>query len=128
MQASYDSYWVGRKIRPALFCFLGHMSITEFIILALATYRITNLFVDDDEGGPWDTLHILRYHAGVRYDEEHRKFGTNTLARAMTCFWCFSFWVGVFVMLVFLIPNDIGFFILLPFSLSGAALVAKRIV
>jgi hypothetical protein len=104
------------------------MSTTEFLILSLATYRITNLFVDDNEGGPRDILHTLRYYAGVRYDEKSRKFGTNMFSRAMTCFWCFSVWVGVAVLVVSLIPKNVGLFILLPFSLSGAALIAKGYV
>ena len=102
------------------------MNITELFILIFATWRITNLFVDDSEGGPWDVLHVIRYHAGVRYDDKRRAYGVNTLSRAMICFWCFSFWVGLFVLLMSLIPYWIGFYLLLPFALSGAALVVKQ--
>jgi hypothetical protein len=102
------------------------MDITEFLILIFATWRITNLFVDDAEGGPWDILHIVRYHAGVRYDDKRRAYGTNMLSRMITCFWCFSIWVGLFVLLVSLLPYWIGFYLLLPFALSGGALLVKR--
>ena len=104
------------------------MNITEFLILIFATWRITNLFADDSEGGPWDSLHIIRYHAGIRYDDERRAYGTNMLAKAMTCFWCFSFWVGLFVLLVSLLPYWIGFYLLVPFAVSGAALLVKGYV
>lgn len=110
--------------RLALFFVL--MTLTELIILALATWRITNLFVDDSEGGPKDVLHFIRYRVGVRYDDKHRAFGTTMLARAMTCFWCWSFWMGLFVLLISLIPEWIGFYLLLPFALSGAALAIKK--
>lgn len=102
------------------------MNITELLILIFATWRITNLFVDDSEGGPWDILHLLRFHAGVRYDEKRRAYGINMIGRAITCFWCFSFWVGLFVLLVSLIPYWIGYFLLAPFALSGAALLVKE--
>ena len=102
------------------------MNITELLILIFATWRITNLFVDDSEGGPWDALHIIRYHAGVRYDDKRRAYGTNMISRMMTCFWCFSVWVGLFVLLVSLLPYWIGFYLLLPFTLSGGALFVKR--
>ena len=102
------------------------MNITELLILILATWRITNLIVDDSEGGPWDALHIIRYHAGIRYDDKRRAYGINALSKNMTCFWCFSVWAGLFVLLVSLIPYWIGFYLLLPFSLSGAALVMRK--
>lgn len=101
------------------------MDLTELLILIFATWRITNLFVDDSEGGPGDILHIIRFHAGVKHDDKHRTYGTNTISRAMTCFWCWSFWTGFFVVLVSLIPT-VGLFLLLPFSLSGAALALKH--
>ena len=102
------------------------MNITELLILILAKWRITNLFVDDSEGGPWDALHIIRYHAGVRYDDKRRAYGINMLSRNMTCFWCFSVWAGLFVLLVSLIPYWVGFYLLLPFALSGAALAIRK--
>lgn len=102
------------------------MNITELLILILATYRIANLFVDDSEGGPWDILHMIRYYAGVKYDDERRKYGTNVLAKSMICFWCFSPWVAIVVVLISLIPYWIGFYLLLPFALSSGALVVKN--
>lgn len=104
------------------------MELVQFLIAVLATYRITNLFVDDDEGGPWDILHIIRYHVGYRYDEDRRAYGTTLVSRAMICFWCFSFWAGIFVLLVLLIPYNIGLYLLAPFALSAGALITKHIV
>lgn len=104
------------------------MTITELLILIFATWRITNLFTDDAEGGPWDTLHIIRYRAGVRYDDKRRAYGINILSRMMTCFWCFSIWIGLVVLLVSLLPYWIGYYFLLPFALSGTALVVKKVI
>jgi len=104
------------------------MDIVNLIIIVLATYRITNAFVDDSEGGPSDLLHIIRYRVGYRYDEERRAYGTNMISRAMICFWCFSFWVAIPVLLISLIPYNIGTYILAPFALSAGALVIKSIV
>ena len=102
------------------------MNIVELLILVLATWRITNLIVDDSEAGPWDILNRIRYLAGYRYDEMNRPASTNIVSSAMLCFWCLSFWVGFILLLVSLLPYWIGYYILLPFALSAGALLVKK--
>ncbi len=102
------------------------MDFTELLILILATYRITNLFVDDKEGGPFEIMYKIRERAGVSYDEESQPIATTTLSSAMLCFWCWSFWMGLLVLVVSLIPAWIGYYMLLPFALSGGALAIKK--
>jgi len=102
------------------------MSIVELLILALATWRITNLFVDDSEQGPYELLDRIRYLAGYRYDEKNRPYATNVVSSAMLCFWCFSFWIGLVVLLISLLPHWVGYYILLPFALSAGALLIKK--
>lgn len=101
------------------------MSLLDLIALSLATWRITNLIVDDSEAGPWDSLHGLRRIIGVRYDNKNRPFGTNELARAMTCMWCASLWIALPVMLIghFVSPAP-----LYPFALSAGALMVNKAV
>ena len=115
------------------------MNLTDFLIAILATWRITNPIVDDSEDGPFDVLHFIRYLIGVRYRdgivtyklEEGTELGFwgslhFELYKALTCFWCASLWIGLICTLIILIPNNIGIYILLPFSLSGGALMVKR--
>ena len=99
----------------------------HLIILFLAVYRITNLFTDDNEGGPWQSLHWIRWKTGVRYDSVSKKaYGTNVISRALSCFWCFSVWVGLFVAVPYVFWSKITITILLPFALSAGALMIKR--
>lgn len=111
------------------------MDLTEFFILAFATFRITNLIVDDGESGPWDVLDRLRYAIGVRYDDKSRRAVVakpswkRMLASMHNCFWCASVWYGIAVALVYwVLPADarwVWIALLSPFALSGAALVAR---
>lgn len=102
------------------------MEIVNLIILILAVWRITNLFVDDSEGGPWQSLHWIRWRVGVRYNDKHESYGTNIVARAMTCFWCWSMWVGIIIAIPYVLWPQITTTVLLPFALSAGALMIKR--
>ena len=92
--------------------------------MVLATWRISNLLVDDSEDGPWGVLHSLRHLLGVRYDDKNRAFGTNEVGRAITCIWCASIWIGLLVFLFSYYISPIPFY---PFALSAGALIVNRI-
>ncbi len=96
----------------------------HLIILILAVYRITNLFTDDHEGGPKQVFHWIRWKVGVRYEDGH-PHGTNMLSRAMSCFWCWSMWIGVLVTIPYIFWSQITITVLLPFALSAGALMIK---
>ena len=100
----------------------------ELLILAFATWRITNLLVDDSEDGPFGLMHTIRYWLGVRYDDKHRPYGVHELGRIVTCHWCASIWVGLGVALF---AWAAGFFrgpvlITLPFALSAGSLLINK--
>lgn len=100
-------------------------SLTELIILILAAWRITHLFLaDGGEGGPWDVLHKFRHLIGVRFDEHSNAFGRNMFAEMFTCIYCLGFWVSLIVFLISLIPY--GYYALMPFAISGGLLVVRK--
>ena len=116
------------------------MNLVEFLILALATWRIANMIVDDSEDGPFDVLHHIRFMLGERGNDDNRQYifkqGTELdfwwslhyqLYRAFSCMWCATFWIGILMVLISLIPYWIGFYLLLPFSLSGGALIVRKV-
>jgi hypothetical protein len=106
------------------------MTLIDFIILSLAAWRIANLIADDSEDGPFDILHKIRYFLGIRYDERGRMLSVDEppiyreLGRAVSCMWCLSLWIGLFVALV---PHQYRM-VFLPFSLSAAALIINKTV
>jgi len=59
----------------------------ELVLLGLATWRITSLFVYDD--GPRDMLVRLR----------------DAIGGPLHCFWCTSVWVGLVASLFFVSGN-----------------------
>lgn len=72
--------------------------MTSFLIGCAATWRLTSLFVS--EAGPWDVFSKLRDFVGVYHDDYSQPQGANEVAKALTCIWCASIWVGGGVALV----------------------------
>lgn len=79
----------------------------RLIVAAFATWRITSLVLRED--GPFDALVHLRTALG-------RVAGLRALT---TCLWCLSLWTGILCAALAL--SD-GWWLLLPFALSGAAI------
>lgn len=96
------------------------MSALTFIILGLATWRITLLLVVEE--GPKDVFTKLRLILGVRYDEYGKKYGINMIGELMSCAWCTSVWVGALVWLT----QDYLFELFGLLALSGMAVLLEN--
>jgi len=100
-------------------------SLTELLILILASWRLTRLLVaTNGEGGPWDILNKFRHRIGVRFDERSNAYGKNMFAEMFTCVYCLGFWVSLAVFLISLVPY--GYYVLMPFAIAGGALVVRK--
>jgi len=93
----------------------------EFVVLALATWRIASLLAQ--EAGPFDVFPRLRKVTGVTYDADGVPHGTGVIAEGITCIWCNSMWVGIVVALAWWLAPDIAFWLALPFALSACAVL-----
>ena len=96
------------------------MTMIDFIILALATWRMSSLLAD--EAGPFEVLERVRYHIGVRDTSDMIPYGTNELARGALCGWCNSIWIGFFWTALYLLWSPIVYFAL-PFAMSAVAVI-----
>lgn len=96
-----------------------------YLILTLATWRITSLLVN--EYGPFNLLERMRYRLGVRYDESLQRIGMNVVAEAFTCMWCLSVWVGLVLSIALYAMPVLSVWLLLPFALSAGAIVIDRL-
>ena len=95
----------------------------DFLILALATWRITSLLYVED--GPYLILARLRRYIGVYYDTESKRQGANELAKAFNCPACLSVWIGGFVALSIII---LPVWIYLPLALSTSAIIIETFI
>lgn len=104
------------------------MGLLEFLVYALATWRLSSLFVS--ERGPFDVFQRIREAVGIEHDEDGKISVTpeTLLAGILGCVWCLSVWVGFALTIsVYYVPL-VSFWLMLPFALSGAAIVIERVV
>lgn len=91
--------------------FIGKIDILEFLILGLATYRLTRLIVKDK------VLAAVREYISSK--KENSFF--YTLNELQICMWCVSIWMGLIVVsLYYLIPQTYLLFLLLALSAFGS--------
>jgi hypothetical protein len=88
------------------------MSALEFLLGALAVWRVTHLLNAED--GPWDLI------VGIRH-----RVGDGFFGDLLDCFYCLSLWVAAPVA-VFL-GSTVGGGVLLWLALSGAAILLERV-
>jgi hypothetical protein len=81
----------------------------SFVILGLATYRVTRLLTRDEILSP------LRNKFFTKFPPERSKLGYLG-----TCEWCMSFWVASLLVLCFMI-NVVTVIVMLPLALSAIA-------
>jgi hypothetical protein len=98
------------------FNLLGHLpnkiSVFDFVILSLATFRLIRLFVYDSV-----TSHVREYLG--RYEHGPRK----ELSMLINCPWCVGIWMAFFTSFIyFLTPLSWYFILLLALAGVGSAL------
>ena len=98
-------------------------SALEFLVLALAVWRLTSLLVWED--GPFEMFANLRLLLGVRYDEYSKAYGTNWLAKGVVCPACASVWFGLALAVLYFFWTDCVW-LALPLALSAAAIMVER--
>jgi hypothetical protein len=98
------------------------MSILLFLILALATWRISYMLVNED--GPYAILANFRRLLGVRYDDYSQVYGISMPGKLLTCVYCTSVWVGIAHVIIWLVcGSTVSVAVALPFALSAVAII-----
>jgi hypothetical protein len=101
---------------------LGELSVTDYILITLATWRLTRLFVYDGvtkfiREQFWDIKKV-----GKGYQLEKPKTGPRrTLADLFDCPWCLGVWAALFVVFVYLITP----YAMFPIILLAVSAVAS---
>ena len=91
----------------------------DYLILALATWRIASLLTYED--GPFEILERLRLMLGVKHTD-YGRYSNNELARGILCLWCNSVWVGGLFTLWYWLHHS-AVWVALPFALSAVAIL-----
>lgn len=101
-----------------------NMGLMDFLVLGLATWRLTSLLVKED--GPWDLFARFRSWAGVKFDARSEPYAATFLGSLLTCVWCTSVWVGSFLTLSWMLAPLITRFLSMPFALSTLAIFIQK--
>jgi uncharacterized protein (DUF2062 family) len=105
------------------------MNITTFLILVLATYRLTSLLLaqQNSEAGPYDILDKFRHLVGVRYNERSIASGLNVFAEMLCCVYCLSVWTGLVVGILYWLMPVYTIYACLPLALSAGAIMVQNV-
>ncbi len=96
----------------------------DFLILALATFRISSLIADED--GPFGLFEWLRSLVGVKRDETGQPYGENNFAAGVICLWCTSIWIGEILMCMHIISKQKTIRVCRPLALSTVTVIISR--
>lgn len=104
------------------------MTAVEFLILALATFRVSSLFVK--ETGPGRLFLKLREGFGIVHDQDDKILivPETFLAGIFSCVWCFSIWAGAFWGIFYHFSPDITLGAATIFALSAAAILTEKML
>lgn len=95
----------------------------HYLILALATWRLSNLLVNED--GPANIFVQTRAFVGVQEYEDKQN---NAIAGIFACIWCMSVWVGALFGMGWLAWGDAVLWVALPLALSTVAIAIDRVL
>lgn len=103
------------------------MELTHFLILALATWRLSSLLVN--EAGPGDVFLKLRENFGFTHDTSKNKLiiPDGFWGELFSCIWCCSLWVGVWWVGVYtLLAHELATLVAAPFAFSTVAVLVHN--
>ena len=103
------------------------MGIFDFLVMALAVWRVSSLFVD--ERGPFDLFVKIRELAGITHDEnkEVAVIPERFWPQLLSCVWCFSMWAAIVCSMLYCLFPAVIPWLCLPFALSTVAVTISCI-
>jgi hypothetical protein len=101
------------------------MSLTIFIYLSLAAWRLASLVANED--GPWQMFKRLRQSAEL-WCKRYKFCSELGLYELVACEWCNSIWIGAGLTLLYLWIGNAILYPALPLALSTVAIIIKYFV
>lgn len=109
------------------------MDLSDFAILALATWRVVSFVHEDKWAGPFNILPRFRHIIGIRYDVENRKVVAARprwrvpIADMHLCIYCMSVWYGLAAALLWLIAPRVTIYAALPFAIAAVVAIIQKV-
>jgi len=101
------------------------MTTLDFIVYCLATWRISSLLVN--EAGPFDVFVKIREVFGIKHkDGVPYEYPDTFFAQLLSCIWCTSIWVAIFLTLFWAVYPSALFVASLPFAISAGAIFFEK--
>lgn len=100
----------------------------QLVVLALATWRVSSLFVNED--GPFDMFFHLRMWSIRLWPWLKTESGVpnNFFAQLLSCVWCFSIYAGAFWVVFYLLSPRIAILTAIALDLSTITIVLNLLV
>ena len=104
------------------------MTLVDVLVLALATWRLTSLLLN--ERGPWALLARLRALGGVEHDRDGEpvSWPATEVGTLLGCHWCSSVWVGLGLAGLYLLAPGLALVLSLPLALSAAVILVQEVM
>lgn len=98
------------------------ITITTLLILALATFRITHLFVYDE------IFEFIRKPFFIEEEVSDKVYlvPKNFIGQLLNCYWCTGFWVSLFIWGFYALFPSITLSLSLLFAVAGLAAIIHR--
>lgn len=102
------------------------MTIFEFLIFSLATWRLSSLLVN--EAGPFDMFVKIRELTGIQHNEEKEPLviPERFFSSLLSCVWCCSVWAAIFWLILSLIFGEIALLLAIPLAMSTVAIILAK--
>ena len=101
------------------------MNLVNFIIFGLATWRVSNLLVN--EAGPFDVFTKIRERAGIEHvDGVPTIVPDKFFAQLLSCVWCTSIWVGAGWLIAWLVMPEAASAFAALFAFSAVAILVEN--
>lgn len=105
------------------------MTLLQFIVFSLATWRVSSLFVNED--GPWFIFDKLRESVGIqRLTTAYQGYFVpkKFFPQLLSCVWCFSMYAGAGWVLFFFFLPTVAQWIAFPFAFSSVTIFVNLVV
>ena len=102
------------------------LTFLNFFILALATWRISSFFANEEEG-PFSIFLIARDKT-LKLEQKSRFWRTFRLYNGLTCEWCNSLWFSTVLVTLWQILGERFIKVILPLSISTLVILIKEFV